>query len=100
MLAKVLIKRKFKEGKSKEVLALLNEFRAGAMNRKGYVSGHTLVAADDPQTILVISTWQSLEDWIAWKDGETRKSFEAMMEIYQEGPTVFEEYLLQTPFHE
>lgn len=97
MLAKVLIKRRFKKGKSKEVIALLNEFRSGAMNRKGYVSGHTLVAADDPQTLLVISTWQSLEDWLAWKNGRTRKSFEAMMEVYQEGATEFEEYILQAP---
>jgi heme-degrading monooxygenase HmoA len=67
------------------------------MNQKGYVSGHTLVAADDPQILLVISTWQRLEDWLAWKDGSKRKSFEAMMEIYQEGPTEFEEYILQTP---
>jgi heme-degrading monooxygenase HmoA len=97
MLVKVLIRRKFKKGRAKEVNALLNEFRAGAMNRKGYVSGHTLVSADDPQALLVISTWQGLEEWQDWKNGQTRKSFEAMMEIHQEGPTVFEEYLLETP---
>ena len=97
MLVKVLIRRKFKPGRAKEVNALLNEFRAGAMNRKGYVSGHTLVSEEDPQSLLVISTWQSLEEWLDWKNSQTRKSFEAMMEIHQEGPTTFEEYTLRNP---
>ena len=97
MIVKVLIRRKFKKHRAKEVNALLNEFRAGAMNRKGYVSGHTLVAVDDPQTLLVISTWQSLEEWQDWKDSSARSTFEAMMEIHQEGPTIFEEFVLKTP---
>ena len=97
MVVKVLIRRKFKKGRAKEVNALLNEFRAGAMNRKGYVSGHTLISVSDPQTLLVISTWQSLEEWQDWKSSSTRNTFVAMMEIHQEGPTLYEEFELKTP---
>ena len=97
MLVKVLIRRKFKKGREKEVNALLNEFRAGAMNRTGYVSGHTLVSVDDPQTLLVISTWQSLEEWQEWKDSSARTSFESMMAVHQEEPTTFEAFELKTP---
>ena len=90
MLAKVLIKRRFKKGKAKEVLALLNEFRAGAMNRKGYVSGHTLVGADDPQTLLVISTWQSSDDWKKWLQSEERNKVQSKIDALLGGETKYD----------
>lgn len=98
MLTKVLIKRRFIEGKTPEIVSLLNEMRASAMNLPGYVSGQTLTKPDNPQHFLVISTWQSLEDWLSWKNNETRQRLEKMLEIYQETPTVYEEYVLGTPF--
>ena len=97
MLAKILIKRRFKKGTQKEVLALLNEFRAGAMNQPGYISGETLVSSRDPQTLLVIGTWQDMNSWHRWQENRARRTFEAMMEIYQEGPTHYEEYFLGVP---
>ena len=36
MVVKVMIKRKLKEGKTREVFALLNKFRSDAMNQRGY----------------------------------------------------------------
>ena len=39
MAVKVLIKRHMREGKAKEVFALLNKSRADAMNQKGYITG-------------------------------------------------------------
>ncbi|MDZ7599145.1 MAG: antibiotic biosynthesis monooxygenase family protein [Desulfobacterales bacterium] len=97
MLAKILIKRRFKKGCNKEVLALLNEFRAGAMNQPGYISGETLVDSRDPQTLVVIGTWQDMDSWHRWKENRARRTFEAMMEIYQEGPALYEEYFLGVP---
>ncbi len=97
MLAKILIKRRFKKGCNKEVLALLNEFRAGAMNQPGYISGETLVDSRDPQNLVVIGTWQDMDSWHRWKENRARRTFEAMMEIYQEGPALYEEYFLGVP---
>jgi quinol monooxygenase YgiN len=94
MLVKVFIKRHFKEGKTKEINALLNEFRAGAMNRPGYVSGETLLDPENPNKVLVIGTWQNMESWQSWKENSARKKFEAMLEIYQHGSTEYEAYLL------
>lgn len=94
MPAKILIKRRFKEGSLKEVSALLNEFRSGAMNQPGYISGETLVKEDDPHILLVIGTWRRMQNWKTWKDNPKRKAFEEMLEIYQEGPTEYEEYHL------
>jgi len=97
MLVKIFIKRRFKRGKVKEISALLREFRSGAMNRPGYVSGETLVSYNDPQDVLVIGTWQDMESWLAWKATKTRQNFEAMLEVYQEGPTTYEAYVLGIP---
>ena len=100
MTAKILIKRKFKEGSIKEVSTLLNEFRSGAMFQPGYISGVTLVKEDDPLTLLVIGTWHHLQNWRTWKNNPKRKAFEEMLEIYQEGPTEYEEYYLGLPHDE
>ena len=97
MLVKILIKRRFQKGKVKEINAILRDFRTGAMDRPGYVSGETLISYGDPQNVIVISTWQDMESWLAWKDNPKRKEFEAMLEIYQEGPTSYEAFMLGVP---
>lgn len=100
MLTKILIKRRFQEGKTQEIVALLNDMRSKAMSQPGYVSGLTLVNPEDHNDFLVISTWQSLEHWRKWKQSEVRKSLDAMLEFYQETSTVYEEYVIGTPFHD
>jgi heme-degrading monooxygenase HmoA len=97
MIAKVIIKRRFKDGKSRQILALLNELRSRAMNQIGYISGETLTKSGFPHNMVIIATWQSLEAWHAWRDSDDRKRFETMLELYQERPTDYEEYLLGTP---
>ena len=94
MLAKILINRQFKSGKEKEILDLLNKLRSIAMQQPGYVSGLTMSAPDDPNNMMVISTWQSLEEWLAWKANPERNSLEAMLEIYQHKPTDYQEFVV------
>lgn len=94
MVAKILIRRRFKKGKTKEIFSLLKDFRSAALNQPGYISGETLIENDDSQHMLVIGTWENIESWHSWENNRKRKEFEAMLEIYQEGPTEYEEYLL------
>jgi heme-degrading monooxygenase HmoA len=49
--------------------------------------------------MVVISTWESLDFWRNWRTNKERQKFEAMLEIYQDGPTEYEEYLVGTPLH-
>jgi heme oxygenase (mycobilin-producing) len=97
MIAKVIIKRRFKEDKEQQIIALLNELRSRAMTQPGYISGETLTKTGFPNNLVVIATWQSLEAWHAWRDSEDRRRFEAMLELYLERPAEYEEYLLGTP---
>jgi heme-degrading monooxygenase HmoA len=98
MIAKIIIKRRFAEGKKKQILALLNEIRSKAMDQPGYISGETLSKKEFPHNMAVIATWQSMDDWLNWKYSEERNHFETMIEIYQTRPTEYEEYLLGTSF--
>ena len=98
MIAKIFIKRKFARNNPSEVVPLLMQMRAGAMKQPGYISGETLTSTTDPQNIAVIATWQSMKDWITWKENPERQKIEAMLEVFQLGPTVYEEYYLGTTF--
>ena len=94
MNAKILIKRRFKKGKQKEIIALLRELRGGALNQPGYISGVTLSSSEDPQVLMVIGTWQDMENWYNWKQNNTRQTLEKMLETYQEESTEYQEYTL------
>jgi heme-degrading monooxygenase HmoA len=94
MTAKIIIQRRFQKDKETEIFSLLRELRSGAMNQDGYISGQTLTASDDSQTLVVISTWQDLASWKLWKNNATRQALEKMLEIYQDGPTAYREFYL------
>jgi heme-degrading monooxygenase HmoA len=96
MAVKILIKRHLKEGKAQEVFAILNKIRATAINQKGYITGETLTSHRDPNRVIVISTWQTIEDWLAWKDNKDRMANEAELEPYLEVSTEYEEYVVGT----
>jgi heme-degrading monooxygenase HmoA len=98
MIAKVLIKRKFLKGKSDQVRSVMNNMRSGAMSQPGYISGETLMDHRDPNNKAVLCTWQSLEEWLNWKEKPERKKFEAMLVVFQVGPTEYEEYVVGTSF--
>jgi len=98
VLAKISIKRKFIRDNTSEILTLLMQLRSGTIKQCGYISGETLTSATDPQSIAVRATWQGMEDWLKWKGNPTRTMTEAMLEVFQLGPTVYEEYVLGITF--
>ena len=67
--------------------------RAAVMSQPGYISGETLMNYEDPQTFTVISTWQNIDAWHEWKKSTERKQIESMLEVFQVGPTSYEEYI-------
>jgi heme-degrading monooxygenase HmoA len=94
MQAKILINRKFRKGKRREIIALLKELRSGALGQPGYISGETLASAEDPQQLLVIASWEDLESWHNWRDNTTRQTLEKMLGTYQQSSTEYQEFIL------
>jgi len=76
MAVRVLIDREIEPGHELKLHQLLLQLRAKAMQVKGYISGETLRALDDPNKFLVISTWSTIEDWKTWKNHPERKKLQ------------------------
>lgn len=73
MAVRVLIEREIEPGHELQLHQLLLQLRAKAMQVKGYISGETLRALDDPNKFLVISTWGNLDEWKSWENNTDRK---------------------------
>jgi len=69
---------------------MLIKARTNAMGNTGYISTETLVNHDDPRSVLIISMWQSKEDWDRYQDSDTRKVHEDKYATMFEGPTEYE----------
>ncbi|NWF94239.1 MAG: antibiotic biosynthesis monooxygenase [Syntrophaceae bacterium] len=87
MAVRIIIDRKVKKGKEPDFAKLLRELRAKAVPAKGYITGETLRALDDPQNYIVITTWQSVDDWKNWEKNPERKKIHNKIEKLMARPT-------------
>ena len=94
MAVKILIKRKFKDGNMQVASRFLINNRNGAMTQPGYISSETLRDLDDRNKIVVVSMWETIEAWEAWKNSEERKAYVAEFEDYYVGEAQYEYYSL------
>jgi pentatricopeptide repeat protein len=92
MAVKIFIKRYVKNGKTQEAVELLKDVRSHALKQPGYISGETLINHYDPCNITVVSTWQTIDDWIRWEESDERTAKENQLEGLQVGPADFEIY--------
>ena len=68
------------------------------MRQPGYISSETMQSLDDPNQIVVVSMWHTIEDWEVWKNSETRKGNESEFKDYIVGQAEFEHYSLGLPW--
>ena len=76
MPVKVIIKRKLKIEQPEELLPLLTEMRSRAKKQAGYISGETLRGLDDPGDFMVISEWETSDDWKKWSQSKERRDIQ------------------------
>lgn len=98
MAVKVLIKRKFKAGGLKDGCQLITEARYNAMKQGGYISSETLSDIEDPNRVVVVSMWHSLESWNRWVNSELRSQIEGEIQKLLDTPTEIEKYNLGVQF--
>jgi heme-degrading monooxygenase HmoA len=90
MTVKVFIKRKFPDDKIRETVRLIRKLRRMAMEKEGYIAGETLRDLHDSDVYVVISTWESDEDWKRWFDSPKRRKIQNEMDDLLEGETEYE----------
>ena len=92
MAVKIFIKRKVPQDKAKKMIPLFRQMRASATTQPGYITGETLRSMDNPEQFMVISTWQSSEDWNKWLKSEDRNKVQSKIDDLLGGETQYEIY--------
>ena len=77
MAVSVLIRRTFSETeKAAELAPLIVKMRSLAAIQPGYLTGRTFRCLDCAGEYLVISTWNTLEDWNRWLNSKERQELQ------------------------
>ena len=98
MAIDVIIKRKVKQGyQAKELVPLILQMRALAMHQPGYISGTTLCSIEHPEDCLVISRWNSIDDWNRWFHSSQRAEMESKIETIVGENTTYDIYAPMVP---
>lgn len=87
MAVKIFIKRTVPHDKAKEMIPLFRQMRASATNQPGYITGETLRSLEKSEEFIVISTWQSSEDWKKWLQSEERNEIQTKIDDLLGGET-------------
>ena len=81
MSVEVMIKRTIKQGpQARKVVPLILQLRALATYQPGYISGRTLFNVENPEDCLVVSVWQTLEDWYRWMKSKDRDKIQGKID--------------------
>ena len=81
MAITVFIQRKFREKEKAAKLApLIVEIRSLATMQPGYITGKTFRCLDCPGEYIVISTWNSLDDWNRWLQSKQRMALQKQVD--------------------
>ena len=89
MAVRVLIRRIVLRNKAKDMIPLFRQMRALAINQEGYISGETLRNLDDPEEYIVISTWNSADEWKSWMANSERKEIQEKVDLLLGGETEY-----------
>jgi len=92
MTVKIVIKRKVPKEKEKELLPLIKQLRIATTQQAGYISGETLKRIDKPGETVVVSTWESVEDWNRWVTSPERSVLQTKIDTLLGQETEYEIY--------
>ena len=80
MSIQVIIKRKWQTNNPEALFPLLTEIRSLAQKQPGYISGETLRSLDDPEDYMVISQWETVDDWQKWLQTKERRDLQGRVD--------------------
>jgi heme-degrading monooxygenase HmoA len=81
MAISVMIQRTFSDKeKAARLVPLIVKIRSLATIQPGYITGRTFRCLDCPGEYLVISTWNSIDDWNRWLQSEQRMALQKQVD--------------------
>ena len=92
MAIKVIISRWVPAELADDVKPLMIKLRGLAKNQPGYISDETLINVDEHHDVVVVSTWNSLEEWQAWLANPVRTQIESEIEEMLRRPAQYKAY--------
>ncbi|MEE4262449.1 MAG: antibiotic biosynthesis monooxygenase family protein [Desulfobacteraceae bacterium] len=92
MAVKIFIKRSIPPDKAGKLMPLFQNLRSLAMNQPGYISGETLQSIEAPGEIVVISTWQTVNEWRSWVANKERLKIQGQIDMLLGKKTEYEVY--------
>ena len=92
MSIQVMIKRKLRIQKPKDLMPLLEELHTSAMEQPGYISGETLQSLENPDKYIVVSKWETAEDWDKWLKSKKRRDIQGRVDSLIGERTFYEIY--------
>ena len=90
MAVKILIRREVPEDKARKMIPLFREMRSMANQQPGYITGETMRNLEKPDEFLVVSTWETSEDWKRWVQSDQRKQIQDQIDALLGGKTEYE----------
>jgi heme-degrading monooxygenase HmoA len=90
MAVKVLIRRNVPESKAREMIPLFRKMRTLANEQPGYITGETMRNLEKPDEFLVISTWETSDDWKRWVQSDDRQQIQSQIDSLLGGKTEYE----------
>ena len=90
MAVKILIRRNVPESKAREMIPLFRKMRTLANEQPGYITGETMRNLEKPDEFLVISTWETSDDWKRWVQSNDRQQIQGQIDALLGGQTEYE----------
>ena len=90
MAVKVLIRRKVPEDKARKMIPLFREMRSLANEQPGYITGETMRNLEKSDDFLVISTWETSDDWKRWVQSDARQQIQSKIDALLGSQTEYE----------
>ena len=64
--------------------------RSEAMIQPGYISGETLRSLDNPEEYLVVSKWETADEWKKWLHSKERRDIQGQVDSLLGEKTFYE----------
>ena len=90
MAVKVLIRRTIPENKARQMIPLFRKMRTLANEQPGYITGETMKNLENPDEFMVISSWETSDDWKRWVQSDEREQIQKQIDDLLGGNTDYE----------